>query len=68
LKFIQPDCRFETAVERTAIDVFGGGATAAAPLLDLKELHATIGRLTLESDFSEGALHKAELLSQSDDG
>ena len=46
-----------------AIDVFVGGGTAAAPPLDLKELHATIGRLTLESDFSECALHKAGLLS-----
>jgi transposase len=30
---------------------------------DLKELHAKIGRLTLERDFLEGALSKAGLLS-----
>jgi transposase len=37
------------------------GAEAAAP--DLKTLHAKIGELTLESDFLEGALSKAGLLS-----
>jgi hypothetical protein len=36
-------------------------AKAAAP--DLKVLHAKIGQLTLENDFSESALTKAGLLS-----
>ncbi len=36
---------------------------AAASSVDLKSLHAKIGELTLESDFLEGALTKAGLLS-----
>ncbi len=45
-----------------AADVFGGTRpTADTP--DLKTLHATIGQLALESDFLEGALIKAGLLS-----
>ncbi len=45
-----------------AANVFGG---TKPPLeaLDLKTLHAKIGQLTLENDFSEGALTKAGLLS-----
>ena len=35
----------------------------ATPAVDLKELHAKIGELTLENDFLEGALTKAGLLS-----
>jgi hypothetical protein len=31
--------------------------------VDLKQLHAKIGRLTLENDFLEGARGKAGLLS-----
>jgi transposase len=31
--------------------------------VDLKELHAKIGQLTLEKDFLRGALSKAGLLS-----
>jgi transposase len=31
--------------------------------VDLKELHAKIGQLTLEKDFLQAALSKAELLS-----
>ena len=34
----------------------------AAPLLDVKTLHAKIGELTLENDFLAGALGKAGLL------
>ena len=37
--------------------------TGLAPPIDLKALHAKIGELTLENDFSEGALNKAGLLS-----
>jgi transposase-like protein len=45
--------------------VFGPGAAAseAAPVVDLKSLHAKIGELTLEKDFLSGALSKAGLLS-----
>ncbi len=46
-----------------AVDVFGGGGTAAEPPVDLKVLHAKIGQLTLENDFLESALTKAGMLS-----
>jgi transposase-like protein len=47
-----------------AAGVFGsGGATDAAPVVDVKTLHAKIGELTLENDFLSGALSKAGLLS-----
>jgi transposase len=45
-----------------AAGVFGGEAKAEpAPTVDLKELHAKIGQLTLEKDFLEGALAKTGL-------
>ena len=50
-------------LERAA-DVFGA-PVPAAPVVDLKELHAKIGQLTLEKDFLQGALSKARLLSVS---
>ena len=50
-------------LERVA-DVFGA-PVPAAPVVDLKELHAKIGPLTLEKDFLQGALSKARLLSVS---
>ena len=44
--------------------VFGGGTIVpAAPLVDVKSLHAKIGELTLENDFLAGALGKAGMLS-----
>ena len=47
-----------------AAGLFGGGAAEpAAPVADLKVLHAKIGELTLENDFLTGALSKAGLLS-----
>jgi transposase len=48
-----------------AAGVFGAEARPepAAPAVDLKSLHAKIGKLTLENDFLEGALSKAGLLS-----
>ena len=48
-----------------AAGVFGGEShpESAAPAIDLKSLHAKIGKLTLENDFLEGALSKAGLLS-----
>ena len=45
-----------------AADVFGA-AQAAALVVDLKELHAKIGQLTLEKDFLQSALSIAGLLS-----
>ena len=45
-----------------AAEVFGGGALAA-PAVDVKELHAKIGQLTLENDFLSGALGKAGMTS-----
>jgi transposase-like protein len=49
-------------IERAA-SVFGGGEAPVEPKVDVKELHAKIGQLTLENDFLEGALTKAGLLS-----
>jgi transposase-like protein len=46
-----------------AAGLFGGGTAEAAPVIDLKVLHAKIGELTLENDFLAGALSKAGLLS-----
>ena len=46
-----------------AADVFDAPPATAAPAVDLKELHAKIGQLTLEKDFLQGALSKAGLLS-----
>jgi transposase len=43
--------------------VFGSRVTEAAPVVDLKVLHAKIGGLALENDFLSGALSKAGLLS-----
>ena len=51
-------------LQERAADVFGAGGTASSePQVDLKELHAKIGQLTLENDFLSGALNKAGLLS-----
>ncbi len=47
-----------------AAGVFGRDKSAAnAPAVDLKALHAKIGELTLENDFLEGALGKADMSS-----
>ena len=47
-----------------AAGVFGSepSAASAAPVIDVKTLHAKIGELTLANDFLEGALDKAGLL------
>jgi transposase-like protein len=51
-------------LQEQAADVFETGrATATAPPVDVKVLHAKIGQLALENDFLEGALSKAGLLS-----
>ena len=56
---------WKTQLEGGAADVFGPGGSSppAAPAVDVKQLHAKIGELTLENDFLEGALTKAGLLS-----
>ena len=48
-------------IERAA-GVFGA-ESASEPAIDLKELHAKIGQLTLENDFLESALTKVGRLS-----
>ena len=48
-------------LERAGV-LFEGGAHKESPLIDLKALHAKIGELTLENDFLERALTKADLL------
>ncbi|OTP69082.1 Mobile element protein [Caballeronia sordidicola] len=51
-------------LQEQAVGVFESGrATATAPPVDVKVLHAKIGQLALENDFLEGALSKAGLLS-----
>lgn len=56
---------WKAQLEGGAADVFDGGAGSApaTPSVDVKQLHAKIGELTLENDFLEGALIKAGLLS-----
>ncbi len=56
---------WKAQLQEGAADVFGpgGGNGAAQPAIDVKSLHAKIGKLTLENDFLEGALGKAGLLS-----
>lgn len=46
-----------------ASTVFEQGGTSKEPSVDVKTLHAKIGKLTLENDFLESALTKAGLLS-----
>ncbi len=53
---------WKALLEGGAAHVFGPGAGAAQPAIDVKSLHAKIGELTLENDFLEGALTKAGLL------
>ena len=46
-----------------AAGVFGEGKPDTPPPVDVEELHAKIGELTLTNDFLAGALTKAGLLS-----
>ena len=46
-----------------AASVFGGARATAEPVVELKELHAKIGELTLQNEFLSGALGKTGLLS-----
>ena len=50
-----------------AAGLFGAEASNVSPPVDLKVLHAKIGRLALENDFLEGALIKAGMLSAKPD-
>ena len=56
---------WKAQLQEGAAGVFGAGPAAAeaAPVVDLKLLHAKIGELTLEKDFLSGALEPAGLLS-----
>ena len=53
---------WKTQLVGNAAEAFGGSGSAE-PEIDVKELHAKIGQLTLENDFLERALTKAGLLS-----
>ncbi len=55
--------QWKTQLLERAAQVFGGATGPAEKPVDLKILHAKIGELALESDFLEGALAKAGLLS-----
>lgn len=48
---------------KRAAGVFGTAPAPTTPSVDLKELHAKISQLTLEKDFLQSVLSKAELLS-----
>ncbi len=56
---------WRTQLLEGAAGVFGGAPSeaSAVPPVDLKDLHAKIGELTLANDFLSGALSKAGLLS-----
>ena len=56
---------WKAQLEGSAAEVFGtaGSSPPTAPAVDVKQLHAKIGELTLENDFLEGALTKVGLLS-----
>lgn len=55
---------WRTQLLEGAAEVFGDDRKAEAPPpVDVKELHAKIGELTLTNDFLSGALTKAGLLS-----
>jgi transposase len=52
---------WKAQLEGGAADVFGvgGGSAAAEPAVDVKSLHAKLGKLTLENEFLDSALTKA---------
>jgi hypothetical protein len=56
---------WKAQLEGGTADAFdgGGSSTPAGPAVDVKQLHAKIGELSLENDFLESALTKAGLLS-----
>lgn len=54
---------WKAQLQQGAAAVFGGDRSTTGAVVDLKELHAKIGELTLQNDFLSGALSKAGLLS-----
>jgi transposase-like protein len=54
---------WKAQLQQGAAAVFGGGRGTTEAMVDLKDLHAKIGELTLQNDFLSGALSKAGLLS-----
>jgi len=54
---------WKTQLLEGAAAVFGGDRGVAKPAVDLKDLHAKLGELTLQNDFLSGALGKAGLPS-----
>ena len=54
---------WRTQLLEGAAAVFGSDSKAETPPVDIKDLHAKIGELTLTNDFLAGALTKAGLLS-----
>ena len=54
---------WKAQLQEGAAGVFGGGRGTTEAVVDLKDLHAKIGELTLQNDFLSGALSKAGLLS-----
>jgi len=54
---------WKTQLLEGAAAVFGGDRGVAEPAVDLKDLHAKLGELTLQNDFLSGALGKAGLPS-----
>lgn len=52
--------QWKTQLLERAATVFGGGTGPAEPPVDITTLHTKIRALTLENDFLEIALHKAE--------
>ena len=55
--------QWKSQLLKSTADVFDNGASSKEPPIDVKTLHAKIGKLTLENDFLESALTKAGLLS-----
>ena len=56
--------QWKTQLLERSTEVFERSNHSKAPPVDAKTLHAKIGELTLENDFSEGALNEAGLLSK----
>jgi len=56
---------WKAQLQEGASGIFGSSGAAAdpAPVVDVKLLHAKIGKLTLEKGFLSGAFSKAGLLS-----
>jgi len=54
---------WKAQLQEGATAVFSGERGTGQPAVDLKDLHAEIGELTLQNDFLSGALNKTGLLS-----